>query len=97
MCCLYTGPLPSTVPDFWRMVWEQRSSVIVMLTRLEEGDRIKCHCYWPREKDGAVTFGVVQVRLLECINFADYSIRTFKLSKVRIKNFITSLEIPVTL
>ena len=31
---LSKGPLPETLADFWRMVWEQRSSTIVMLTRL---------------------------------------------------------------
>ena len=36
------GPLPETFADFWRMVWEQRSSTIVMLTKLEERGRIKC-------------------------------------------------------
>jgi len=83
-----TGPLPSTVPDFWRMIWEQRSSVIVMLTRLMEGDRVKCHCYWPQEKETTATFGVVQVRLIDSTTFADYTIRTFRLCKVRIKEFL---------
>ncbi|TSK20272.1 Receptor-type tyrosine-protein phosphatase eta [Bagarius yarrelli] len=41
------GPLPSTVNDFWRMVWEQKSSVIVMLTNCTEGKKIKCEHYWP--------------------------------------------------
>ena len=36
------GPLPETLADFWRLVWEQRSSTIVMLTRLEERARVKC-------------------------------------------------------
>ena len=36
------GPLPETFADFWRMVWEQRSATIVMLTRLEERARVKC-------------------------------------------------------
>ena len=34
------GPLPETVGDFWRMAWEQRSSTIVMMTKLEERTRV---------------------------------------------------------
>ncbi|CAL8085119.1 unnamed protein product [Calicophoron daubneyi] len=41
------GPLPHTIADFWRMVWEQRSAMIVSMTRLEERARIKCEQYWP--------------------------------------------------
>ncbi|CAI7996218.1 Tyrosine-protein phosphatase non-receptor type 7 [Geodia barretti] len=41
------GPLPWTVDDFWRMVWEQKTSVIVMVTGLEERRIVKCAQYWP--------------------------------------------------
>jgi len=34
------GPLPDTFGDFWRMVWEQRCSTVVMMTRLEERGRV---------------------------------------------------------
>eukprot|EP00013_Stygamoeba_regulata_P020243 CAMPEP_0177653084 /NCGR_PEP_ID=MMETSP0447-20121125/13520_1 /TAXON_ID=0 /ORGANISM="Stygamoeba regulata, Strain BSH-02190019" /LENGTH=366 /DNA_ID=CAMNT_0019156463 /DNA_START=330 /DNA_END=1426 /DNA_ORIENTATION=- len=40
------GPLEETSSDFWRMVFEQKSKVIVMLTRLVENERTKCHRYW---------------------------------------------------
>jgi len=35
------GPLPDTFADFWRMVWEQRTGAIVMMTRLEERNRVR--------------------------------------------------------
>jgi len=42
------GPLPHTSADFWYMVWEQSSSMIVMLTTTVERGRVKCHQYWPK-------------------------------------------------
>ncbi|XP_052591511.1 tyrosine-protein phosphatase non-receptor type 13 isoform X5 [Peromyscus californicus insignis] len=41
------GPLPTTVGDFWQMVWEQNSTVIAMMTQEMEGEKVKCQRYWP--------------------------------------------------
>lgn len=30
------GPMQNTIDDFWRMVWEQQSKVILMITQLFE-------------------------------------------------------------
>ena len=35
-----SGPLPNTVDDFWRMVWEYELPTIVMLTQLEESGKV---------------------------------------------------------
>uniref|UniRef100_A0A2K6MWA8 Receptor-type tyrosine-protein phosphatase S n=2 Tax=Rhinopithecus TaxID=542827 RepID=A0A2K6MWA8_RHIBE len=73
------GPLPETFGDFWRMVWEQRSATIVMMTRLEEKSRIKCDQYWPNR--GTETYGFIQVTLLDTIELATFCVRTFSLHK----------------
>ena len=75
------GPLPETFADFWRMVWEQRSFTIVMMTRLEERARIKCDQYWPVK--GTQTYGPVHVTLTEIQELASYVVRTFQLQRVR--------------
>ncbi|XP_070195997.1 tyrosine-protein phosphatase Lar-like isoform X3 [Littorina saxatilis] len=73
------GPLPETFGDFWRMVWEQRSTTIVMMTKLEERSRIKCDQYWPSR--GAETYGLMHVQLMDVTELATYTIRTFHLSR----------------
>ncbi|XP_035276867.1 receptor-type tyrosine-protein phosphatase S-like isoform X19 [Anguilla anguilla] len=73
------GPLPETFGDFWRMVWEQRAATVVMMTRLEEKSRVKCDQYWPSR--GTETYGMTQVTLLDTIELATFSVRTFSLHK----------------
>ena len=43
------GTMTHTVADFWQMVWEQGSVVIVMLSKLSENGYQLCHRYWPEE------------------------------------------------
>uniref|UniRef100_A0A3B5LC70 Tyrosine-protein phosphatase non-receptor type 20 n=1 Tax=Xiphophorus couchianus TaxID=32473 RepID=A0A3B5LC70_9TELE len=55
------GPLPHTVEDFWRMVWEWKCHSIVMLTELQEREQDKCCQYWPTED--SATYGDYTVEL----------------------------------
>ncbi|XP_070116231.1 receptor-type tyrosine-protein phosphatase F isoform X24 [Equus caballus] len=73
------GPLPETMGDFWRMVWEQRTATVVMMTRLEEKSRVKCDQYWPAR--GTETYGLIQVTLLDTVELATYTVRTFALHR----------------
>eukprot|EP01087_Luapelamoeba_hula_P011801 TRINITY_DN3254_c1_g1_i1.p1 TRINITY_DN3254_c1_g1~~TRINITY_DN3254_c1_g1_i1.p1 ORF type:complete len:377 (+),score=76.92 TRINITY_DN3254_c1_g1_i1:57-1187(+) len=57
------APLPSTFTDFWQMVYEQRSAVVVMLTRLHESGREKAHLYWPSQSGEWKRFGNIEVVL----------------------------------
>ncbi|XP_041445140.1 protein tyrosine phosphatase receptor type F L homeolog isoform X17 [Xenopus laevis] len=73
------GPLPETITDFWRMMWEQRTATIVMMTRLEEKSRVKCDQYWPSR--GSETYGMIQVTLMDTVELATYTVRTFTVYK----------------
>ena len=74
-CALIIGPLPHTVVDFWRMVWQERPSAIVMLTNCEEGGRVKCEQYWP--ESGKQNYGPFQVILTDKQILTDYTVRSF--------------------
>jgi len=69
------GPLPETISDFWRLVYEQNSATIVMMTKLEERTRIKCDQYWPSR--GTESYGPMHVTLMNVEELATYCIRTF--------------------
>ncbi|KAK6188600.1 hypothetical protein SNE40_004745 [Patella caerulea] len=73
------GPLPETFGDFWRMVWEQRSATVVMMTKLEERSRIKCDQYWPSR--GTETYGLMHTQLVDVTELSTYTMRTFHLSR----------------
>lgn len=76
------GPLPHTVADFWQMVWEQGSVVIVMLTKLTESGEAMCHRYWPEE--GSDLYHIYEVHLVsEHIWCDDYLVRSFYLKNLQ--------------
>lgn len=77
------GPVVAAFDDFWRMVWEQNTHTIVMVTNLVERSRIKCQKYWPSEIGMVQVQSSIHIKALDEIELADYVIRTFKVSLVR--------------
>uniref|UniRef100_A0A452FNU6 Receptor-type tyrosine-protein phosphatase C n=1 Tax=Capra hircus TaxID=9925 RepID=A0A452FNU6_CAPHI len=69
------GPRDETVDDFWRMIWEQKATVIVMVTRCEEGNKNKCAEYWPSMDEGSRVYGDVIVEINEHKRCPDYIIQ----------------------
>ncbi|XP_058556976.1 receptor-type tyrosine-protein phosphatase C isoform X2 [Neofelis nebulosa] len=79
------GPRDETVDDFWRMIWEQKATVIVMVTRCEEGNRNKCAEYWPSMEEGTRTFGDVVVKITEYKRCPDYIIQKLNITNKKEK------------
>ncbi|MGH0181026.1 UNVERIFIED_CONTAM: hypothetical protein FKN15_020270 [Acipenser sinensis] len=79
------GPLPGTVADFWRMIWETRTRTIAMLTQCFEKGRIRCHQYWPEDNKPVTVFGdIVITKLTEDVH-PDWTIRDLKVERSILK------------
>ena len=70
------GPLSETEMDFWWLIWQERSPIIVMLTN--EVNCAKCLQYWP--DSGKKQLGPFHVMIADQQVFADYTIRTLSVS-----------------
>ncbi|XP_012254485.1 tyrosine-protein phosphatase corkscrew isoform X2 [Athalia rosae] len=77
------GCLPNTIQDFWHMVYQENTRVIVMTTKEMERGKNKCARYWPEEGEQAEYGGEWRVRTLGHISTADYTLREFLLWGVK--------------
>ncbi|VIO97389.1 Uncharacterized protein BM_BM11159 [Brugia malayi] len=78
---LTQGPLSTTSNDFWQMVWEQNSTLIIMLNKLVEKGLPKCHDYFPSLDSPTRKFDSFNVILKDEQDFGDYVIRDLELLK----------------
>ncbi|XP_040183942.1 tyrosine-protein phosphatase non-receptor type 5 [Rana temporaria] len=69
------GPTVNTVGDFWKMVWQERSPIIVMITNIEEVNE-KCTEYWPEKQ---ATYEGIEVTVNDIIPDDDYVLRIMTL------------------
>ncbi|XP_071960785.1 uncharacterized protein [Antedon mediterranea] len=75
------GPLPQTVADFWRLIWESNAQIVVMACNEYELGKHKCQKYWCEENE-SLPFGEMRVQQIsqECIT-KDFLIRKLLVSK----------------
>uniref|UniRef100_A0A3Q1F7L9 Phosphatidylinositol phosphatase PTPRQ-like n=1 Tax=Acanthochromis polyacanthus TaxID=80966 RepID=A0A3Q1F7L9_9TELE len=76
------GPLPGTVADFWRMIWETGTRTIAMLTHCYEKGRVRCHQYWPDDDNKLMTvFSDILISKVSEEVLPDWTVRTLKVEK----------------
>ncbi|KAG0578237.1 hypothetical protein M758_4G007400 [Ceratodon purpureus] len=85
------GPLPDTAGDLWTMVLQQRCPIIVMLTRIADGDQDKCALYFPRNENESQTYG----RIVVTNNLLSSSQHGFARRVLEVKDS-KSLDTPLT-
>ncbi|XP_041370262.1 uncharacterized protein LOC121384094 [Gigantopelta aegis] len=74
------APMTNTIHDFWRMVWEQQSRVIVMLTAMDEQGHPKCAHYWPdSETDPLKRCGDYMIVLKKKDVYQEYTMSSLEL------------------
>jgi len=87
------GPLSSTCLDFWYMIWEQESPLVIMLTTVVERGRVKCHKYWP-ELESTLLYGSISITCTreECTESFTY--RDFTLVEVEtgLERLVTQMQ-----
>ncbi|XP_041450907.1 flocculation protein FLO11 [Drosophila obscura] len=78
------APMESTTSDFWRMIWEQQSRVIIQATDLSENGIEKCAEYLPPSAtlDNHSSYGDYQVTLKNREVKDKYAISTLMLKRV---------------
>ncbi|CAM4525907.1 unnamed protein product [Leuciscus chuanchicus] len=74
------GPLPCTVNDFWRLIWEKNVHTIVLLTKCNEQGRVKCEEYWPAD---IKHLNNLTVMTTSEIPLEDWTLRDFEVKNVK--------------
>uniref|UniRef100_UPI00358EB0F1 receptor-type tyrosine-protein phosphatase C n=1 Tax=Myxine glutinosa TaxID=7769 RepID=UPI00358EB0F1 len=74
------GPMEETAADFWGMIWEQKTAVIIMVTRCIEGGKNKCYQYWPRQSGKKLQYKSLSVTNNEVMQYPDYVITKISLN-----------------
>ncbi|CAL4064438.1 unnamed protein product [Meganyctiphanes norvegica] len=74
------GPNEFSIAEFWRNVWQQKSKIIIMLTKTFDFIKVMCVQYWPARVGSRDVYQTITVDLVKEEQLANFCIRTFKIS-----------------
>ncbi|XP_037086729.1 tyrosine-protein phosphatase 99A-like [Pollicipes pollicipes] len=77
-------PLTGSLAAFWRLIWEQRVQIVIMITSQAERNRNTYNKYWPL--DGKETHGLIEVEHLQTRRLASYTVRKFVMKHAKQKS-----------
>ncbi|XP_054279293.1 receptor-type tyrosine-protein phosphatase kappa-like [Macrosteles quadrilineatus] len=72
------GPTEATVCDFWRMIWQEKASCIVMLTKTFDFIKVMCMQYWPSAKVSNENYGDLNISVKKEEELANFHVRTIR-------------------
>ena len=78
------APLPNTVNDFWRMIWEFKSKIIVMLCNILEDNQEASYPYWPTKVEDNEKYGNITVTMQSKATYGEFSVRKFNLQEDKV-------------
>jgi len=79
------APLPNTMIHFWKMIWQNNISLVLMLTLFEEAGAVKCHQYFPTSSE-PFKMGDFVIQLICQTNQNNVIIRELILKNIRCPN-----------
>ncbi|KAL4216294.1 Protein tyrosine phosphatase [Mactra antiquata] len=88
------GPTRVTTENFatfWKMVWYEKSDVIVMLTNLQEPSGMKCEQYWPNLGQ-TLNLPDFEIKCDSMEDFSEYTLRTFTVTKDNERRTVNQLH-----
>ncbi|CAH1130400.1 unnamed protein product [Ceutorhynchus assimilis] len=75
------GPLPHTVRDFWKMVFQENVTIIIMVAKFIENKKEKCYKYFPNNNETMLFGDDIEVKCCSELHFQIYCVRTLQVRK----------------
>ncbi|XP_048256546.1 uncharacterized protein LOC124121515 [Haliotis rufescens] len=67
------APNKKTLCDFWRMIWENNCTRIIMLTNILENEKVRCEPYWSDSSD--LDVGLFAISVTKTAHSAQWTMR----------------------